>query len=111
VQSLCRRGGAAPPTLVQVGDLEVDSARRQVRRAGVLLPLTAKELAILELLAHRRGQVVTRTRIIEHCWDELADPLSNVVEVHVASLRRKLGSPSVIRTIRGEGYLLDVPPT
>lgn len=107
VQSLCRRARSARPTVVQVGELEIHSARREVRRDGVLLPLTSKEFAILELLAESVGAVVSRSRIIEHCWDEHTDPLSNVVEVHVASLRRKLGDPPLIRTLRGAGYLLD----
>ncbi|MGQ0802808.1 MAG: response regulator transcription factor [Actinomycetota bacterium] len=109
VHSLCRRSATARPARVCIEDLELDAARREVRRGGVLLPLTAKELAILELLAASPGAVVTRTRIIEHCWDEHTDPLSNVVEVHMASLRRKLGAPDLIRTVRGEGYLLDAP--
>jgi DNA-binding response OmpR family regulator len=107
VQSLCRRARSARPAVARIADLEIRSARREVRRDGVLLPLTSKEFAILELLVESLGAVVSRSRIIEHCWDEHTDPLSNVVEVHLASLRRKLGEPPLIRTVRGAGYLLD----
>jgi DNA-binding response OmpR family regulator len=108
VRSLCRRHRrSVRAPVVRLGDLELDSPRREVRRRGVLLPLTAKEFAILELLAETPGVVVSRSHIIEHCWDDHADPLSNVVDVHVASVRRKLGVPPLIRTVRGAGFILD----
>ncbi len=109
VRNLCRRGFVAAASVLRVGDLEYDQARAEVRRAGILLPLTAKELCVLGLLTIGRGRVVTRTELIEHCWDELTDPMSNTVEVHVAALRRKLGDPPLIRTVRGAGYLLEEP--
>lgn len=109
VRSLCRRAEAVRPALLRVADLELDSARREVRRSGVLLPLTAREHCVLERLLLAAGAVVGRGALIEHCWDELHDPLSNVVDVHIASLRRKLGEPDVIRTVRGAGYILDAP--
>ena len=84
----------------------MDVARREVRRAGVLLTLTPKELAILETLLARHPAVVRRSELIEHCWDEQADPASNVVDVIIGQLRRKLGAPPVIVTVRGAGYLL-----
>jgi two-component system copper resistance phosphate regulon response regulator CusR len=92
--------------LIQIGDLECDLARRRVRRGGVLLALTAKEFAVLELLATRTGQVVTRAELIECCWDEMAEPMSNVVDAVVAQLRRKLGKPSLIMTVRGVGFVV-----
>ncbi|WP_042454881.1 response regulator transcription factor [Streptacidiphilus jiangxiensis] len=110
VRNLCRRSGGVRPTTTRVGDLEVDAARRQVRRAGVLLPLTAKEFALLELLAARPDEAVPRGELIEKCWDEMAEPNSNVVEVLVSQLRRKLGDPPLIHTVRGVGYRLAADP-
>ncbi len=107
VRSLCRRAATMLPARITVGDLEYDQARAEVRRAGVLLPLTAKELCVLGRLAAGRGRVVSRSELIEHCWDELTDPMSNTVDVHVASLRRKLGDPPLIHTVRGAGYLME----
>lgn len=109
VRRLARLSRYSSPPVVVVGDLEVDRAKAEVRRGGVLLPLTAKELSVLTLLAARLGNVVTRSELIEHCWDELTEPMSNTVDVHVASLRRKLGDPPLITTIRGVGYRMDVP--
>jgi two-component system copper resistance phosphate regulon response regulator CusR len=94
---------------VVIGDLEIDRARAEVRRNGVLLPLTAKERCVLGLLADNAGVIVARTDLIEHCWDEVHDPMSNVVDAHVASLRRKLGQPNPLRTVRGTGFVLDIP--
>lgn len=109
VRSLCRRSTNATPTVLIVGDVEFNQSRAEVRRNGVLLPLTAKELCVLGYLMASAETVVTRTALIEHCWDEMTDPMSNTVEVHVASLRRKLGGPSVISTVRGIGYMFGVP--
>lgn len=109
VRALCRRAqtGTAPSTLV-VGDLEFDRGRAEVRRAGVLLPLTGKERCILTQLAAQPGVAVSRSDLIEHCWDEHHDPMSNVVDAHVASLRRKLGAPNPVQTVRGVGFVLEV---
>lgn len=109
VRSLCRRTPKTAPTMVVVGSLELNQARAEVRRHGVLLHLTSKEMCVLHLLASNPCVVVSKTELIDSCWDELTDPLSNTVEVHVAALRRKLGDPAVIRTIRGTGYLLEEP--
>ncbi|MCH0568779.1 response regulator transcription factor [Streptomyces sp. MUM 136J] len=107
VGALCRRAGRLRPSVAVVGDLEVDLGRRRVRRSGVLLALTAKEFAVLELLVAGVGQVVPRTDLIECCWDEMAEPMSNVVDAVIAQLRRKLGAPAVIRTVRGVGFVID----
>jgi two-component system, OmpR family, copper resistance phosphate regulon response regulator CusR len=109
VRSLCRRRDRRAPVTVVVGDLEINGARAEVRRNGVLLPLTTKERCVLGFLADNAGVVVARTDLIEHCWDEVHDPMSNVIDAHVASLRRKLGQPNPIRTVRGTGFVLDVP--
>ncbi|MFF9199384.1 winged helix-turn-helix domain-containing protein [Streptomyces sp. NPDC014779] len=109
VRSLCRRSAVVRPPVHRVGDLEIDTARRQVRRGGVLLTLTGREFAVLEVLAARADQAVPRGELIESCWDEMAEPQSNVLEVLVSQLRRKLGEPALIRTVRGVGYRLAPP--
>lgn len=110
VRSLCRRAAgssAAPQAVLRVGDVEIDVRRRQIRRGGVLLTVTAKEFAVLEILASTQGTVVSRSQLIEHCWDSRTEPMSNVVDVVVAQLRRKLGYPTLIHTVRGAGYVLE----
>ncbi|MFJ9847094.1 winged helix-turn-helix domain-containing protein [Kitasatospora sp. NPDC101155] len=111
VRTLCRRGQPARLPELRVGTLELDLPRRRVRRDGVLLTLTAKEFAVLEVLMLRAGDVVTRTELIERCWDEQTEPLSNVVDVLIGQLRRKLGPPELISTVRGVGYRLADPAT
>jgi two-component system OmpR family response regulator len=106
VRAMIRRAYGNPAAAVEVGDLTIDTAGRQVSRGGVPIELTAREFAILELLTRSRGTVVARAAICEHIYNEEADVASNVVDVHVAALRRKLG-PDIIRTRRGEGYIID----
>ncbi|MGW9301904.1 winged helix-turn-helix domain-containing protein [Streptomyces cyaneofuscatus] len=106
VRSLCRRAQAVSPPVLRVGDVEIDTARRQVRRAGVLLTFTRREFAVLEVLATRADQAVGRAELIESCWDEMAEPQSNVLEVLISQLRRKLGGPPLVHTVRGVGYRL-----
>ena len=106
VHAMIRRAYGNPVSTLQLGELTIDTAARQVWRAGVPIDLTAREFAILELLTRSRGSVVARSTICEHIYNEDTDVLSNVVDVHVAALRRKLG-PDVIRTRRGEGYIID----
>ncbi|MDJ0460119.1 response regulator transcription factor [Streptomyces sp. H27-C3] len=106
VRSLCRRAAVLRPPVHRIADLEIDTARRHVRRAGVLLTLTGREFAVLEVLATRADQAVSRAELIESCWDEMTEPQSNVLEVLVSQLRRKLGNPPLIRTVRGTGYRL-----
>lgn len=109
ISALGRRGASLRPSLIRIADLEVDLGRREVRRAGVLLPLRPKEFTLLQLLAERAEQVVTRGEIVAACWGEGQEPDSNAEEVLVAALRRKLGTPALIRTVRGSGYRLDAP--
>jgi len=109
LRALRRRGNVFSPDLVSVGDLEVDSRSHVVRRAGAQIELTAKEFALLEFLARRAGEVVGRAEISEHVWANTYDPFSNLIEVYVQRLRRKLGDSGpkrLIRTRRGEGYIL-----
>jgi two-component system copper resistance phosphate regulon response regulator CusR len=110
VGALCRRVEHPRQAVVRIADLELDTARKRVRRGGVVLSLGAKEFAVLELLVARAGQVVSRTDLIERCWDELTDPMSNVVDAVIAQLRRKLGPPILIDTVRGAGYIIDEAP-
>jgi two-component system copper resistance phosphate regulon response regulator CusR len=109
VRALLRRGPALRPELISMADLDIDARARQVSRAGQAVELTAKEYALLEYLARRANEVVTRAEIAEHVWDESFDPFSNLIEVYIQRLRRKLDdgrSPKLIRTRRGEGYIL-----
>lgn len=105
VLNLCRRPGGRPSVL-RYGDLEMDCARREVRRAEILLSLTGKEFAVLEYLLTQAEQLVTRTDLLEHCWESEADPMSNVVDAVVKRLRRKLGGPELIHTVHGRGFQL-----
>jgi len=106
VRAMIRRAYGNPSSTLTLGDLTINTAARQVWRGGEPVELTAREFAILELLTRSRGTVVARSTICEHIYNEDTDPLSNVVDVHVAALRRKLGA-DLIRTRRGEGYIVD----
>jgi len=110
LRALIRRGRQPLlPERLTVGPIVLDTRGRRVRVRNRAVLLTAKEYALLEYLARRAGDVVNRGDIAEHVWDEHYDPLSNVVDVYVQRLRRKLdapGAPSMIRTRRGEGYEL-----
>jgi DNA-binding response OmpR family regulator len=110
LRAVIRRGARPPlPATIEVGDLLLNTAARQVYRSSRPVSLTAREYALLEYLAHHAGSVVSRADIAEHVWDEHYDPLSNVIDVYVQRLRRKVDRPgeeSLIRTRRGEGYQL-----
>jgi DNA-binding response OmpR family regulator len=112
LRALLRRRVRPPlPDHIRVAGLELDTRGRRVSRDGRALPLTTREYALLEYLARRAGEVVGRADIAEHVWDERYDPLSNVIDVYVQRLRRKVDVPgceSLIRTRRGEGYELAV---
>jgi two-component system, OmpR family, copper resistance phosphate regulon response regulator CusR len=110
LRALIRRG-VRPPLAerLRVGPLDIDTRARRVSRDGRTVPLTAREYALLEYLARRPGAVVGRADIAEHVWDDSYDPLSNVIDVYVQRLRRKIDGPegdSLIATRRGEGYAL-----
>jgi DNA-binding response OmpR family regulator len=110
LRALIRRGIRPPlPEQLTIGPLSLDTRARQVSKHGLVVPLTTREYALLEFLARRVGQVVGRAEISEHVWDESYDPMSNVIDVYVQRLRRKLDDPgrdSLIGTRRGEGYIL-----
>ncbi|HVA56985.1 MAG: response regulator transcription factor [Gemmatimonadaceae bacterium] len=107
VRALARRGPAIAPERVEVADLTVDLNTRQVKRGGRDIELTAKEFALLEVFARHAGEVLDRAAITAHVWDENHDPFTNVLEVLVRRLRRKIDDdfePKLIHTLRGAGY-------
>lgn len=107
VRSLCRRATTGRPPVLRCGDLEIDSGRHEVRRAGLLITLTGKEFAVLEHLVAHQGRPVTRAELIRHGWDKFVDPASNVLDVLITQLRRKLREPAMIHTVRGVGYRME----
>lgn len=112
IRALLRRG-TARASVIEVDDLRIDLAARRVERAGNKIDLTPKEFALLEYLAHHAGEVVTRTMISEHVWDMNFDSFSNVIDVYVRYLRRKVDAPferKLIHTRRGVGYVLSPEP-
>jgi DNA-binding response OmpR family regulator len=113
VRALRRRGTSVLPTVLRVGDLEVDPARFRVRRGGRAVSLTAKEFAVLEYLARHAGELVTRSQLLDECWDRNYDGLSNLVDVYVSRVRRKLdveGAAPLVHTVRGAGFVLASEP-
>ena len=109
VRALGRRRGAPLPETLRVADMEVDLEAHRVRRAGKSIELTAKEFALLEFFVLHQGQVVDRAAITAHVWDENHDPFTNVLEVLVRRLRRKIDDDyptKLIQTVRGAGYRL-----
>jgi DNA-binding response OmpR family regulator len=111
MRAVLRRGALIAGTTLRVGDVELDPARREVRRRGKAIAFTGKEFAILEYLMRNPGVLVTRTMLLEHCWDESYEGLSNLVDVHVGRVRRKLEAAvgpsehSILRTVRGAGFV------
>jgi DNA-binding response OmpR family regulator len=109
VRALLRRGGDAGAPTLRVGDLSLDPARREVRRGERRIALTTREYALLEYFMRNPGRVLTRPLITEHVWGLDFDPESNVVDVYVGYLRRKIdgeGDRPLLRTVRGAGYSL-----
>lgn len=104
IRALTRRRPHLRPTTLEAAGIRLDSATHRVWRDGVQLLPTSKEFAVLEMLMEHAGDAVSRSRLIEHCWDEASEPSSNVVDVLVGQLRRRLGAPDPITTIRGVGY-------
>ena len=107
VRALIRRAAAHPSPEMRFGQIQVDLAGRRVFRDGAEVELTAREFSVFEILARRRGDVVPRATILDHVYDDESELMSNAIDVHVASLRRKLGA-DLIQTRRGHGYLIDV---
>jgi DNA-binding response OmpR family regulator len=105
VSALCRREPSVPPVLRR-GELALDRPRRRATRNGQLVPLTRKELGVLEVLMSADGAVISAEQLLERVWDEYADPFTNAVAVTMMRLRRKLGEPPLIETVTGCGYRL-----
>src|SRR3989338_8644590 len=114
INALIRRNYHQTSNNLSISDLEVDPLKHTVRRNNVLMKLTPKEFAILELLLRRKGEVVTRTQVIEHVWDYNFDSMSNVVDVFMGTLRKKIDRShkiKLIHTLHGVGYMIsDKPP-
>lgn len=111
VRAIARRGAPERPALLEVGDLRLDPATREVWRAGTPIPLSVKEFALLEVFMRRPGQVLSRFQLLEHAWDGGYENRSNVIDVYVGYLRDKIDRPfgrRSIETVRGAGYRLRV---
>jgi heavy metal response regulator len=114
VRALLRRDGLSRDPVLRVGNLEVDTVSHEVRRNGRSIDLTSKEYAMLEYFMRNPNRVLTRTQIAEHVWDYDFMSMSNVIDVYVRYLRRKLNDdqePRLFRTVRGTGYQLRAPPS
>ena len=105
LRALTRRGASERPAVLEVGDLALDPATRRARRGDTEIALSAKEFALLETFMRRPGEVLSRYQLLEHAWDFGYEHRSNVVDVYIRYLRRKLGD-GVIETVRGMGYRL-----
>ena len=109
IRALLRRGPALAASVFNVEDLTIDTRARRVQRGGRAIQLTSKEYALLEYLARRQGTVVGRADIAEHVWDDSFDPMSNLIEVYIQRLRRKIDDGhrvKLLQTRRGAGYAL-----
>ena len=112
IRALLRRRGDIVPTVLTAGDLELDALHHRVTRGKQALDLTNREYALLEFLLRHTNQVVSRTALAEHVWEHDFDPLSNVIDVHIARLRRKIDDGfriKLLHTLRGSGYVLQDP--
>lgn len=112
VRALLRRGSAAAPSVLQIADLRLDPATREVTRAGRRIELTAREFALLEYFLRHPGRVLSRARIAENVWGTSYDTFTNVIDVYVNYLRKKVDAgfePRLLHTVRGAGYVLRLP--
>ncbi len=107
LRALIRRAAQLARPGIEIGNLVVDTIGKKIIRDGSEIAMTAREYAILEYLALRRGQVVSRTELYDHIFDENEDSLSNLLDVHVSNIRKKIGK-DLIATRRGHGYIIDV---
>jgi two-component system OmpR family response regulator len=106
LRALIRRSANITSNVIEIGDVKIDTATRNISRAGKLLELTPREYALVQFLALHRGEVVTRTQLYEHLFDESDDTFSNLLDVHVSNVRKKLGA-NFIATRRGHGYCIE----
>jgi two-component system OmpR family response regulator len=110
LRALIRRGPSERAPVLEVGDLHIDPAARVVTRAGREIELTVREFALLQFLAQRAGEVVSREQLLEHVWDTTEEGSTNVVDVYIGYLRNKVERPfrgKIIRTVRGIGFMLE----
>lgn len=107
LRALIRRAARSATSVIEIGDVVIDTLSRCVSKAGQPVSLTAREYTLVEFLAVHRGELVTRTMLYDHLFDESDDSLSNLIDVHVANVRKKLGKDFIV-TRRGQGYLIDV---
>jgi len=110
IRALIRRSSEVKEAVISIADLEINTANHEVRRSGRLIPLSAREYALLEYMAYHRGSVVSRFEITEHIYSEEFDLDSNVVDVYINFLRKKIDKgfdKKLIRTVRGAGYILE----
>jgi two-component system OmpR family response regulator len=105
LRALIRRAAGKPSAIVDIGEVKIDTTKRQVARRGRDVPLTSREYALLEFLALHAGELVTRSMIYDHLYDEDDDSLSNLIDVHISNIRKKLGH-DFITTRRGQGYVV-----
>lgn len=108
IRALVRRSVGKASPMIQVDDVQIDTTRRVVQKAGVAVALTPTEYSLLHLLAMHKGELVSRNMIYSHLFDEEDDSLSNLIEVHISNLRKKLGKTLIV-TRRGHGYLVGDP--
>jgi two-component system OmpR family response regulator len=106
LRALIRRTANQTRAAIEIGDLVIDTAARNISRRGEAIPLTAREYALVEYLALHRGEVITRTALYEHLFDENDSTLSNLLDVHVSNVRKKLGHDFIV-TRRGHGYCIE----
>jgi len=106
LRALIRRSAGKASATIEMGEVSIDTAARMVYRGGQSVALTAREYSLVELLALHRGELVSRSKIYDHLFDEEDDSLSNLVDVHVSNVRKKLGK-NLIRTRRGQGYVIE----
>lgn len=106
VRAVIRRAAGQPTSVIEIGQVQVNLANQTVTHAGNLIPLTAREYALVELMALNRGKLVSRTMIYDHIFDEEDDSLSNLVDVHISHIRKKIGK-EFIETRRGQGYIVE----
>jgi DNA-binding response OmpR family regulator len=112
LRALVRRNTESLTTPVKVGDLLIDTRRRSVKRGARVIPLTAREYALLLYLAHHSGRVVSRNELMAHVWNDAGTTYSNIIDVYASRLRRKIdagGEPQMISTVRGAGFMLEAP--
>lgn len=109
VRALIRRSAGKPSAILTLGDVQIDTAARTIAKAGAPVELTAREYALVEFLALHRGELVTRTMLYDHLFGDDDQSLSNLLDVHVSNIRRKLGK-DFISTRRGQGYVIEAAP-